>query len=168
MKPAAFEYARPESLAQATRLLGEDPYGNRVLSGGQSLGPMLNLRLVQPKCLVDVRKIPEMTVAEEDNGALLLGGCITHSAIEDGKVPDIANGMMASVAAGIACRAVRNRGTVGGSLTHADPAADWPVCLLGGDYAEVVQLVTDYLGDQGAETMEKVMGSNAARFYGVS
>ena len=136
MKPAAFDYERPESLAQATGLLGEDPYGNRVLSGGQSLGPMLNLRLVQPKCLVDVRKIPEMTVAEEDNGALLLGGCTTHSAIEDGKVPDIANGMMASVAAGIACRAVRNRGTVGGSLTHADPAADWPVCLLALD-AEV-------------------------------
>ena len=62
MKPAAFDYERPESLAQATELLGEDPYGNRVLSGGQSLGPMLNLRLVQPKCLVDVRKIPEMTV----------------------------------------------------------------------------------------------------------
>ena len=107
MKSAAFDYERPKSIAQATALLDDDPHGNRVLSGGQSLGPMLNLRLLQPKRLVDVRKIPEMTVREEDNGALLLGACITHSAIEDGTVPDIANGMMSSVAAGIACRAIR-------------------------------------------------------------
>ena len=137
MKSAAFDYERPKSIAQATALLDDDPHGNRVLSGGQSLGPMLNLRLLQPKRLVDVRKIPEMTVREEDNGALLLGACITHSAIEDGTVPDIANGMMSSVAAGIACRAIRNKGTVGGSLAHADPAADWPTCLLALD-AEVM------------------------------
>lgn len=130
MKPAAFDYERPKSMPEATALLNEDPYGSRVLSGGQSLGPMLNLRLVQPARLIDVRAIPEMTAVEEDGGQLLLGGCVTHSAIEDGKVPDVTNGMMASVAAGIACRAVRNRGTIGGSLAHADPAADWPVCLL--------------------------------------
>ena len=71
-----------------------------------------------------------MTAVDREGDTLRLGGCITHSQIEDGKVPDVSNGMMASVATGIACRAVRNRGTVGGSLAHADPAADWPVCLL--------------------------------------
>lgn len=130
MKPAAFDYARPATLAEASSLLLEDPYGSRILSGGQSLGPMLNLRLVQPARLVDVRKIQEMTAVDRDGDALILGGCVTHSNIEDGKAPDIANGMMARVAAGIACRAVRNRGTIGGSLAHADPAADWPVCLM--------------------------------------
>ena len=91
---------------------------------------MLNLRLVQPARLVDVRKIQEMTAVDRDGEALILGGCVTHSNIEDGKAPDIANGMMARVAAGIACRAVRNRGTIGGSIANADPAAEYPAVIL--------------------------------------
>ncbi len=130
MKPAKFDYERPGTLAAAIALLGEDPAANRVLAGGQSLGPMLNLRLVRPGRLVDVTAIPELTAIERDGEALLLGACVTHAAIEDGRAPDVTNGMLASVAGGIACRAIRNRGTIGGSLVHADPAADWPVCLL--------------------------------------
>lgn len=130
MKPAAFEYARAASVSDAVELLSDDTKFNRVLAGGQSLGPMLNLRLVQPERLVDVTRIPEMTAIDRDREQVHIGACVTHSAIEDGRVPDIANGMLESVANGIACRAVRNRGTMGGSLAHADPAADWPVCLM--------------------------------------
>lgn len=130
MKPAAFDYARAASLSDAAELLGDDSKFNRVLAGGQSLGPMLNLRLVQPDRLVDVTGIPEMKTIERDGDAVLIGACVTHAAIEDGGIPDTTNGMLESVAGGIACRAIRNRGTMGGSIAHADPAADWPTCLM--------------------------------------
>jgi aerobic carbon-monoxide dehydrogenase medium subunit len=130
VKPAAFDYARASNLSEAAELLGDDTKFNRVLAGGQSLGPMLNLRLVQPDRLVDVTRIPEMKTIERDGDAVLIGACVTHAAIEDGGIPDTTNGMLESVAGGIACRAVRNRGTMGGSIAHADPAADWPTCLM--------------------------------------
>ncbi len=127
MKPVDFDYQRPSRLEEAVALLS-DP-GARVLAGGQSLGPMLNLRLAQPALLVDITAIPELQNAAQENGALILGACVTHAAIEDGSIPELTNGVLASVAGGIAYRAVRNRGTVGGSLAHADPAADWVTCL---------------------------------------
>jgi carbon-monoxide dehydrogenase medium subunit len=130
VKSAAFDYARTANLSEAAELLADDSKFNRVLAGGQSLGPMLNLRLVQPDRLVDVTRIPEMKTIERDGDVVLIGACVTHAAIEDGGIPDMTNGMLASVAAGIACRAIRNRGTIGGSIAHADPAADWPTCLM--------------------------------------
>lgn len=125
MKPARFEYARPGRLDEATALLADAGGGARLLAGGQSLGPMLNLRLVQPAIVVDITGVSELTRADEENGALVLGACVTTADIEDGRVPDVTNGALANVARNIAYRAVRNRGTVGGSLAHADPAADW-------------------------------------------
>ncbi len=124
MKPAAFAYARPASLAEAGELL-RSADGAKALAGGQSLGPMLNLRLVEPRLLVDLTGIAELTRVEEERDAVTLGACITHADIEDGRVPDPTGGPLAAIAAGIAYRAVRNRGTIGGSLCHADPAADW-------------------------------------------
>ncbi len=129
MKAARFDYERPANLDAALALLGNEGAFAKVLAGGQSLGPMLNLRLVRPDLLVDVRRIPELTQAATHDGALILGAATTHAAIEDGRVPDATRGMMAAVASGIAYRPVRNRGTIGGSLAHADPAADWPTCL---------------------------------------
>jgi carbon-monoxide dehydrogenase medium subunit len=126
MKPAAFEHARPASLADAVVLLGE---GARVLAGGQSLGPMLNLRLAQPRMLVQVNQLQELRGIASDDDAVTIGACVTHAAIADGLVPDIGGGVLARVADGIAYRAVRNRGTIGGSLCHADPAADWVTVL---------------------------------------
>jgi len=130
MKAAKFDYERPTNLNEALRLLGagDDVYA-KVLAGGQSLGPMLNLRLAQPGLLVDITHIPELTRIEDDGDALVLGACVTHAMIEDGKVPDVTGGALPSVAAAIAYRAVRNRGTIGGSLAHADPAGDWPTAL---------------------------------------
>ncbi len=124
MKPVAFDYARPATVAEALQTLA----GNRqakVLAGGQTLGPMLNLRLAQPALLVDITRIPELAAVSEDADAVTIGATVTHAAIEDGRVPDPTGGFLARVARGIAYRAVRTRGTIGGSLAHADPAADW-------------------------------------------
>ena len=125
MKPVAFDYARPSTLTEAVALLDNGDVAAKVLAGGQTLGPMLNLRLVRPELLVDVTRIPELTRMEEEAGSIILGACTTHAAIEDGRIPDGTRGLMPAVARGIAYRAIRNRGTIGGSLAHADPAADW-------------------------------------------
>jgi carbon-monoxide dehydrogenase medium subunit len=125
MKPARFAYERASDVAGALALLGEAERDARLMAGGQSLGPMLNLRLAEPDLIIDIAGIPELREAGLDGGDLVLGACITHADIEDGRVPDVTRGAMARIAGGIAYRAVRNRGTVGGSLSHADPAADW-------------------------------------------
>jgi aerobic carbon-monoxide dehydrogenase medium subunit len=126
MKAPAFDYARPKDVDEALKLLGQ---GGRPAAGTQSLGPMLNLRVAHPTLLVDLRGIEELRSVSEDENGVTLGACITHAQIEDRRVPDPTGGLMASVAANISYRAVRNRGTIGGSLAHADPAADWPAAL---------------------------------------
>jgi carbon-monoxide dehydrogenase medium subunit len=128
MKPVAFDYERPRTTQDAVRLLAQNPAA-KVLAGGQTLGPMLNLRLVQPSLILDITRIPELTRIEDAGDAVVLGACITHAAIEDERITDPSNGFLAEVARGIAYRAVRTRGTIGGSLAHADPAADWLSCL---------------------------------------
>ena len=138
MKPAPFEYHRAGSAAEAVALLDEcagAPGGARLIAGGQSLGPMLNLRLAQPGALVDVSGAPDLRqVGREAGRALVLGAALTHAEIEDGMADAAgrtpAGAWLASVARGVAYRAVRNRGTLGGSLAHADPSADWPVAML--------------------------------------
>src|SRR5262245_61563170 len=128
MKPAAFDYVRPSTVAEALAALASTP-GARVLAGGQTLGPMLNLRLAQPPLLVDITRIGELAAVTEEKDAVTVGATVTHAAIEDGRVPDPAGGFLSRVARGIAYRAVRTRGTIGGSLAHADPSADWLTCL---------------------------------------
>jgi aerobic carbon-monoxide dehydrogenase medium subunit len=128
MKPVAFDYERPLTFADAATLLGQGGF-TKVLAGGQSLGPMLNLRLAQPDLLVDITSIPELTQVIDRGDELVLGACVTHADIEDGRVPDHFNRLLRHVAGRIAYRAVRNRGTIGGSLAHADPAADWVSAL---------------------------------------
>lgn len=129
MKPVAFDYARPADLAGALALLAGGDGMAKVMAGGQSLGPMLNLRLAQPQLVIDIRRLPELSEATEARDDVTLGSCVTHAAIEDSRVPDATRGLMREVAAHIAYRAVRNRGTIGGSLCHADPAADWASAL---------------------------------------
>jgi carbon-monoxide dehydrogenase medium subunit len=129
VKPSPFEYERPGDLAGVIALARREDVVVKILAGGQSLGPMLNLRLVQADVLVDITAIPELKRVEESPDAIILGACITHADIEDGRVPDPTGGALPDVARAIAYRAVRNRGTIGGSLSHADPAADWIPCL---------------------------------------
>ena len=129
MKPAPFELVRPVSLAEAAAALAHHPGAARLLAGGQSLGPMLNLRLVRPAVLVPIAHLPELGAVAENADAVTIGAAVTHSAIADGRTPDVGNSILARVAEDIAYRAVRNLGTIGGSLCHADPAADWLTTL---------------------------------------
>jgi len=125
MKPVAFDIVRAGSIAEATRILAEANGSARLVAGAQSLGPMLNLRLAQPRILVDITGIPELTRIEDAADAVTIGACVTTANIEDGRLPGRGLQAMADIAAHIAYRAVRNRGTIGGSLCHADPSADW-------------------------------------------
>src|SRR4030081_778439 len=111
MKPVAFDYARPTSGPEAVQMLAANPQA-KVLAGGQTLGPMLNLRLAQPALLVDITRIPELAAVSQDADAVTIGGTVPHAAIEDGRVPDPTGGFLARVARGIAYRAVRTRGTI--------------------------------------------------------
>lgn len=126
MKPAAFAYARPADWAAAIALLEA---GARPSAGSQSLGPMLNLRLVQPATVADLRHLPGFAGVSGTAGMVRIGAGTTHAAIEDGAVPGRLGEILAGVARRIAYRAVRNRGTIGGSFAHADPAADWVAVL---------------------------------------
>ena len=125
MKPASLEYVRPRSLEEAVALLSDKAANAKIFAGGQSLGPMLNLRLARPGKLVDIRHIPELKAVRADARSCSIGATFTHAELEDGAIEDFSRGLLPYVARGIAYRAVRNRGTVGGSLAHADPAADW-------------------------------------------
>ena len=125
MKAAPFAYERPSSLEAAIALMAEANGTAKIMAGGQSLGPMLNLRLVQPDLIIDISGLAELKRAERDGDELVIGACVTHADIEDGRIPDVGRRVMQRVASNIAYRAVRNRGTIGGSLSHADPAADW-------------------------------------------
>jgi carbon-monoxide dehydrogenase medium subunit len=129
MKSAAFAYERPGDLNGALALIAPTDRAIKIIAGGQSLGPMLNLRLVEPDVMIDISNLAELKQAACVGSDLVLGACITHSDIEDERVPDVTRGAMRRVAAAIAYRAVRNRGTIGGSLCHADPAADWVSAL---------------------------------------
>ncbi len=126
MKAAAFEVHNPATLDAA---LAAAAQGARIFAGGQSLGPMLNLRVARPATLAPVARLPELNGASEDAGYVTLGAAVTHAAIEDGRTPDLSGGILRRIASGVAYRAVRNRGTIGGSLCHADPAADWVTTL---------------------------------------
>lgn len=125
MKPAPFAYERPRDVASALAAMASTEGVVKIMAGGQSLGPMLNLRLVAPDTIVDITGLAELKHVEVTGDELVIGACVTHADIEDGRIPDVTRGAMQRVASAIAYRAVRNRGTVGGSLSHADPSADW-------------------------------------------
>jgi carbon-monoxide dehydrogenase medium subunit len=129
MKPAPFTYRRAESLASAINMMaaGGDA---KYIAGGQTLGPMLNLRISQPDLLIDISGLPELRAVHEETSSVRIGAGTRHAEIEDGKIADPSNGLMRRVARTLAYRAVRNRGTIGGSLAHADPVAEWPTVLL--------------------------------------
>ncbi len=136
MKAPAFDYVRPRSLGEAVELLAKGAGEARVMAGGQSLVAMMNLRVVSPGLVIDIARLPELAAVAEAADAVTLGACVTHAAIEDGRVADPSRGLMPRAAATLAYRAIRNRGTIGGSLALSDPAAEWP-CVLAALDAEV-------------------------------
>lgn len=130
MKSAKFDHQRTSSLEDALAALGGADGEARIMGGGQSLGPMMNLRLAQPDLLIDVSRVSGLDGIEETAGTIRIGARVTHARIEDGEVPGVTGAYMRTVASGISYRSVRNRGTIGGSVAHADPSADWPSALL--------------------------------------
>jgi carbon-monoxide dehydrogenase medium subunit len=137
MKAAAVEYVGPRSLTEAVDLLAKHRGEARVIAGGQSLVAMMNLRVASPDLLIDISRLAELRTVSDDGDAVTVGACVTHAAIEDGRAADPSRGLMPRVAAGLAYRAIRNRGTIGGSLALSDPAAEWPAVLTALD-AEVM------------------------------
>src|SRR5258707_14798985 len=125
MKPAPFTYHRAASIEDAIAHLSAGDALVRPLAGGQSLVPMLNLRLAPVDKLIDLGRIDALRRVEERPDSIRYGALVTHAAFEDRRVADGSNGLMPFVGSQIAYRAVRTRGTIGGALALADPAADW-------------------------------------------
>jgi carbon-monoxide dehydrogenase medium subunit len=130
MKPAAFEYLAPDSLAAALAALAEHGDGAKVLAGGQSLIPVMNFRLAQPAMLIDLNRVRELDFVRSEGGELRLGAMTRQRRLE--REPEVARAapLLAEAVPWIAHPQIRNRGTVGGSLAHADPAAELPAVAL--------------------------------------
>lgn len=129
MKPAAFDYVRARDLGEALDALAGSGEA-KLIAGGQSLVPLMNLRLARPTLLVDVSRLEELKSFEDTGVAWRIGAAVTHAEIEDMGARLEGAALLAEVAAGIAYRSVRTKGTIGGSLAHADPAGDWPLALI--------------------------------------
>jgi len=130
MKPAPFELVRARSVAEAvSHLQGRDGMA-KAMAGGQSLVPMLNLRLAPLELVVDLSLIESLKGVASRAEGIAFGACVTHASLEDARWPDPTGGLMRRIAAGIAYRAVRNRGTLGGSVALADPSSDWMASMV--------------------------------------
>lgn len=138
MIPPQFDYVRPGSLEEALAILRDRPGEAKVLSGGFSLLPLLKFRLAQPELLVDLRDIPGLDGISQTDAGLRIGGRATHRMIHEHPVTQPYK-MITDAAAGIGDPQIRNWGTMGGSVAHADPSADWPAVLLAAEAKIVVQ-----------------------------
>jgi aerobic carbon-monoxide dehydrogenase medium subunit len=130
MKPAPFEYFRPRSLDEALSLLAEHGGDAKALAGGQSLIPAMNFRLATPSVLVDLNALGELSYIKDDSGGVTIGGMTRQRALERSTLISDRVPLVAETMPHIAHPAIRNRGTIGGSLAHADPAAELPAITL--------------------------------------
>jgi len=124
MKPAPFKYYAPTSISEALTLLDEHGYDAKILAGGQSLVPMMNFRLVQPAVLIDINNIPDLGVVQADGKSLKIGAMVRHSQAERDPLIEKRAPLIHETMPKIATVQIRNRGTIGGSLSHADPSAE--------------------------------------------
>jgi carbon-monoxide dehydrogenase medium subunit len=130
MYPAVFEYLKPSSISEAIALLKEHGDDAKFLAGGQSLVPMMKLRVARPKFLIDINRIPDLSFIKEENGQIRCGAMTRHVEFEDSELIRAKLPMIAEAAGAIGDTQVRNRGTLGGALVEADPSGDWgPVVL---------------------------------------
>jgi carbon-monoxide dehydrogenase medium subunit len=130
MIPAAFDYIAPQSLDDAVRALVAHGEEAKLLAGGHSLLPLLKLRLASPRLLIDLTRIPGLNNIGQENDKIVVGALATHYQIESSELLKAKCPLMPETARVIGDVQVRNRGTIGGSLTHADPSADWPAAIL--------------------------------------
>lgn len=130
MKPVRFNYLRPEGLAQALTLLAEHQADAAILAGGQSLMPMLNLRMAQPALLIDIKGLRELSGIERTDGYLVIGAAARHNEVLCSPLVRNAAPLLPLALRHVAHEAIRNRGTLGGSLALADPSAELPACAV--------------------------------------
>jgi carbon-monoxide dehydrogenase medium subunit len=129
MKAPSFDYARPESLAEVFALMRRHGDEARVLAGGQTLLATLNMRLSEPALLIDINHVDALKGIAVDGDTLRIGALATHREIEESPIVAQHAPLLTMAAPHIAHRAIRNRGTFGGSIAYADPSAEWPTCL---------------------------------------
>ena len=130
MIPAQFDYQAPATLEEAVALLAGDPDGARVLAGGHSLIPAMKLRLAQPQLLVDIARIKSLAYIREEGDQILIGATTTHYQLESSDLLQQICPLLPECAKSIGDVQVRNKGTIGGSIAHSDPAGDWPAAVL--------------------------------------
>jgi carbon-monoxide dehydrogenase medium subunit len=130
MIPASFDYVVAKSLDDAVDLLSKHGEDARVLSGGHSLVPLMKMRLAAPSVLIDLGRIPELRFIRDEGDEIVIGGMTTHHMLESSPLLREQLPLLAETAAHIGDAQVRNRGTIGGSLVHADPASDLPAPML--------------------------------------
>ncbi|MFN0085706.1 MAG: FAD binding domain-containing protein [Blastocatellia bacterium] len=129
MIPTNFEYFAPATIEEALKLLDLHGEDSKILSGGHSLIPVMKLRLASPAVVIDIGRIPGLKEIRIDKDTIRIGANATHAEIADSAVLKAACPLLTETAGQIGDQQVRNRGTIGGSLTHADPAADWPAAI---------------------------------------
>lgn len=131
MKPAAFDYFAPDSIEEALALLGKHASAAKLLAGGQSFVPMANFRLLRPEVVIDLNRIAALSyIAEREGGGVAIGAMTRHRAVERSELVHARCPLIARAVPCIGHAVIRNRGTIGGSLSHADPAAEWPVVAI--------------------------------------
>jgi aerobic carbon-monoxide dehydrogenase medium subunit len=130
MIPQSFEYFRPQSVSEAIALLQEHGDGAKILSGGQSLIPMMKIRLARPEFIIDINRLPDLHYIKEEEGFLKMGGLTREADLETSSLIRSKYQIILDTAASIADPQVRNMATVGGNLAHGDPANDHPVTML--------------------------------------
>jgi aerobic carbon-monoxide dehydrogenase medium subunit len=130
MKPAAFAYERPSSVAAALNLLAQDDEGTKIIAGGQSLVPMMNLRLAKPGRLIDINRLPDLNYIRRDGDEIAIGALARHADVKASALVAQACPLMHMGYEWVAHHAVRNRGTLCGNLCHADPASEMPAVAL--------------------------------------
>ena len=130
MIPTQFDYKAPATLEEAVALLASDLDGARVLAGGHSLIPAMKLRLAQPQLLVDIARIKSLSYIREEGDQILIGATTTHYQLESSDLLKKICPLLPACAASIGDVQVRNKGTIGGSIAHSDPAGDWPAAVI--------------------------------------
>ena len=151
MKPVAFDYFAPRSVAETLELLGQHGEEGKLLAGGQSLVPLMNFRLVRPSALIDLNRVPDLNYIRENNGWLEIGAMTRDRDLEESPLVREKCGLLALASSWIGHAQIRNRSTIGGGAAHNDPAGEIPTVLLGLD-AKIL------IGNQSGEIREEAAG----------
>src|ERR1700686_2813586 len=150
MIPASFDYIAAKSLDEAISLLAKHKDDAQILAGGHSLLPAMKLRLMQPKVLIDLGRIKDLSYIKEEAGQIRIGAMTTHFQVETSDVLRRVCPLLPETASHLGDMQVRNKGTIGGSVAHSNPAADWPAAILALG-AEIIAL-----GPKGQRTIKAI------------